>query len=114
VPLAMPIFVANRCERGFPVQPGCAWVMVSREGDQTNSNEDDPMQGHQLTQAVTEREAARILGLSVATLRAWRLKSRGPRFVRFGRSVRYLESDIAQYMDACAVVPGLDRRASMR
>ena len=72
------------------------------------------MQGQQLTQALTEQEAARILGLSIATLRAWRLKSKGPRFVRFGRAVRYLESDIARYMDACAVDPRLDRRASMR
>lgn len=41
-----------------------------------------------LTQALTERDAARLLGLSVATLRAWRLKGKGPRFVRFGRAVR--------------------------
>jgi hypothetical protein len=50
----------------------------------------------------------------VRYLRAWRLKAKGPRFVRFGRAVRYLESDIAQYMDACAVVPRLNRGASTR
>ena len=71
------------------------------------------MQG-QLTQALTERDAARVLGLSVATLRAWRLKRKGPRFVRFGRAVRYLEVDIARYMDGCAVDPRVDRRASIR
>jgi predicted DNA-binding transcriptional regulator AlpA len=57
----------------------------------------------QLTQALTERDAARLLGLSVATLRAWRLKRKGPRFVRFGRAVRYLEVDIVDYMGVCAV-----------
>jgi len=68
------------------------------------------MRDQPLTPALTEQEAARILGLSVATLRAWRLKARGPRFVRFARAVRYLEADIAQYMSACAVDPRLHRR----
>lgn len=67
-----------------------------------------------LTQALTERDAARVLGLSVATLRAWRLKHKGPRFVRFGRAVRYLEADIVHYMDACAVDSLPRRRAAMR
>lgn len=72
------------------------------------------MQAPHLTQALTEQEAARILGLSVATLRAWRLKSRGPRFVRFGRAVRYLEADIARYMEASAIDVGRDRRSALR
>jgi excisionase family DNA binding protein len=72
------------------------------------------MQRQHHTQALTEREAARLLNLSVATLRAWRLKAKGPRFVRFGRAVRYLESDLVQYMDGCAAFPRLDRRASVR
>jgi predicted DNA-binding transcriptional regulator AlpA len=67
------------------------------------------MNGHQ-TQALTEHEVALRLGLSVATLRAWRLKRKGPRFVRFGRAVRYLEADIERFVDACAV----DARASER
>ena len=33
-------------------------------------------------------------GLSVATLRAWRHRGKGPRFLRLGRSVRYLPSDV--------------------
>src|SRR5687767_5929214 len=44
--------------------------------------------------AVTEIEAATRLALSVATLRAWRHRGRGPRFVRFGRAVRYLAQDL--------------------
>ncbi|MEO8481995.1 MAG: helix-turn-helix domain-containing protein [Acidobacteriota bacterium] len=68
----------------------------------------------QLTQALTEHDAARILGLSVATLRAWRLKGKGPRFVRFGRAVRYLEADIAHYQQLCAVDATFDRRSASR
>jgi predicted DNA-binding transcriptional regulator AlpA len=42
------------------------------------------------TRALTEREVAELLGLSVATLRAWRHRGRGPRFLRLGRSVSLL------------------------
>jgi predicted DNA-binding transcriptional regulator AlpA len=51
--------------------------------------------------ALTEREVADMLGLSVATLRAWRHRGRGPRFLR--RSVRYLPSDVADFVRASAV-----------
>ena len=65
-------------------------------------SEDDGM-NEQQSQALTEHEVAQRLGLSVATLRAWRLKRRGPRYVRFGRAVRYLASDIERFVDTCAV-----------
>jgi predicted DNA-binding transcriptional regulator AlpA len=55
------------------------------------------------TRALTEREVADMLGLSVATLRAWRHRGRGPRFLRLGRSVRYLPSDVADFVRASAV-----------
>jgi DNA-binding transcriptional regulator YiaG len=53
--------------------------------------------------ALTEGEVAEQLGLSVATLRAWRHRGRGPRFVRFGRAVRYLPVDLAEFVRASAV-----------
>jgi excisionase family DNA binding protein len=59
--------------------------------------------------AMTEQEVARRLGLSVATLRAWRLRRRGPRYVRFGRAVRYLASDIERFVRASAVDHGSAR-----
>ncbi len=55
------------------------------------------------TRALTEREVANLLGLSVATLRAWRHRGKGPRFLRLGRSVRYLPSDLADFVRASAV-----------
>jgi predicted DNA-binding transcriptional regulator AlpA len=51
--------------------------------------------------ALTDREVASMLGLKVSTLRAWRLRADGPPFVRFGRAVRYLESDVLHYMQTC-------------
>ena len=64
----------------------------------------------QQSQALTEHEVAERLGLSVATLRAWRLKRRGPRYVRFGRAVRYLTTDIERFVDACAVEASIAER----
>jgi hypothetical protein len=43
------------------------------------------------------------LGLSVATLRAWRLKGCGPAYLKFGRAVRYRVSDVEAFIEACAV-----------
>ena len=45
-------------------------------------------QTRETARALTEREVAELLGLSVATLRAWRHRGKGPRFLRLGRSVR--------------------------
>jgi excisionase family DNA binding protein len=53
--------------------------------------------------ALTERQVAEQLGLSVATLRAWRHRGKGPRFLRLGRSVRYLPSDVDDFVRASAV-----------
>ena len=61
----------------------------------------DQMQG--TPRALTEREVAERLGLSVATLRAWRHRGKGPRFLRLGRSVRYLPSDVDQFVRTSAV-----------
>ena len=60
------------------------------------------------TRALTEHEVAARLGLSVATLRAWRLKRKGPRFVRFGRAVRYLPGDLDQFVEASSVSGATD------
>ena len=56
-----------------------------------------------MARALTEREVGELLGLSVATLRAWRHRGKGPRFLRLGRSVRYLPSDVDDFVRASAV-----------
>ena len=55
------------------------------------------------TRALTEREVSTLLGLSVATLRAWRHRGQGPRFLRLGRAVRYLPADLERFVCASAV-----------
>ena len=52
-----------------------------------------------------EREAAQILGISIKTLQAWRWQSRGPTYVKLGRRIGYLDSDLMAFMDKCRVEP---------
>jgi Helix-turn-helix domain len=42
-----------------------------------------------LPQMVSEKQAARILAVSIAALRRWRSEGRGPHFTRLERCVRY-------------------------
>ena len=51
-------------------------------------------------QPLTETEAAVRLRLKVATLRAWRNQGRGPAYVRLGRAVRYLATDIEEFLQS--------------
>lgn len=48
---------------------------------------------------LTTTEAAAYLGLQRTTLEAWRCRGGGPRFVKFGRSVRYRASDLGDWIE---------------
>ena len=54
---------------------------------------------------LTDREAAKELGLKVPTLRFWRMCGRGPKFIRMGRAVRYSPTDLMDYIKAQTVEP---------
>jgi len=42
-----------------------------------------------ISNLITEHEAAKMTGLSVSTLRAWRNQKKGFPYVRLGKSIRY-------------------------
>jgi hypothetical protein len=46
------------------------------------------------------QDAAALTGLSVSKLNLYRLKGGGPRFQKFGRSVRYRLADVMAFMNA--------------
>jgi excisionase family DNA binding protein len=46
---------------------------------------------------LTDVEVARRLGVSRFTVRSWRLKGVGPRFLKLGRAVRYRSQDVDDY-----------------
>ena len=48
---------------------------------------------------LNQKQAARVLGLSVRTLERHRVWGTGPRFVRLGRLIRYREYDLKEWVD---------------
>jgi excisionase family DNA binding protein len=50
------------------------------------------------TQLLKQSEAAKLLRLSERTLERLRVSGAGPSFVKAGRSVRYRESDLAEWI----------------
>ena len=49
---------------------------------------------------LNEREVATLTGLSVASVRRWRLLESGPRYLKIGASVRYRPSDLSAWLDS--------------
>jgi excisionase family DNA binding protein len=49
------------------------------------------------TTTLTDVEVAARLGVSRFTVRSWRLKGVGPRFLKMGRAVRYRLQDVDEY-----------------
>jgi predicted DNA-binding transcriptional regulator AlpA len=49
---------------------------------------------------LTEHDVARITGLSLASVRRWRLWRQGPRFLKLGRAVRYQREDLAAWLQS--------------
>jgi hypothetical protein len=47
---------------------------------------------------ITEGEAARILRVSVASLRRWRRQGAGPVYRKLGKTVRYRPDDLADFV----------------
>jgi predicted DNA-binding transcriptional regulator AlpA len=58
---------------------------------------------------LTEHDVARITGLSVASVRRWRLLRQGPRYLKIGSAVRYRPEDVAAWLRAA--VANLPQRA---
>jgi len=53
---------------------------------------------HGVADLLTEREAARLLCLSIRTLQKWRLCGRGPSFLKLGHAVRYEPAEIERFL----------------
>jgi len=48
--------------------------------------------------ALTERDVAKILSVSVRSVQHWRTTSEGPPFMRFGRLIRYSRRALLVWM----------------
>lgn len=56
-------------------------------------------------QAMDEKQASKILGVSVQTLRNWRHLRKGPSYMKMGRAVRYNLEDLQDYMEKKRINP---------
>jgi hypothetical protein len=54
---------------------------------------------------MTEKDAARIVGVTVHALRAWRWRKKGPTYLKLGSCVRYRLSDVQAYLERHLVDP---------
>jgi predicted DNA-binding transcriptional regulator AlpA len=55
---------------------------------------------------LTEHDVARITGLSVASVRRWRLLKIGPRAIKIGVAVRYKPEDLKAWLDSRPTIGG--------
>jgi predicted DNA-binding transcriptional regulator AlpA len=51
-----------------------------------------------IEELMNEHDIARITGLSVASVRRWRLLRQGPRYVKIGAAVRYKIEDVQAWL----------------
>ena len=54
---------------------------------------------------LNEQEASRILNCALSTLRNWRFLGKGPPYIKFGRCVRYSETDLQNYLERHRIAP---------
>jgi predicted DNA-binding transcriptional regulator AlpA len=52
------------------------------------------------TALLNEHDLARLTGLSVASVRRWRLLRQGPRFLKIGAAVRYKPKDVSAWLES--------------
>lgn len=53
-----------------------------------------------LNKLLNEYDVARITGLSVASVRRWRLLHQGPKYLKIGAAVRYRAEDILAWLES--------------
>ena len=49
---------------------------------------------------LNEHAVARITGLSVASVRRWRLLRQGPKYLKIGAAVRYKPEDVSAWLES--------------
>jgi len=64
-----------------------------------------------MTLLLTQREVARLLQLSERTLERWRVAGIGPKFGRYGRSIRYTPHAVEAYIASRVVGSTSERPA---
>jgi len=53
-----------------------------------------------LPELLNERDVARTVGMSLASVRRWRLRHEGPRYIKIGAAVRYRLQDVRGWLES--------------
>jgi predicted DNA-binding transcriptional regulator AlpA len=56
--------------------------------------------GDQPSLFLTDRDVARLLQVSVASVRRWRLLRQGPKYFKIGAAVRYRSEDLSEWIQS--------------
>ena len=65
----------------------------------SQSGEHESVATSQLPILLNEFDVARVTGLSVASVRRWRLFKQGPKYIKIGASVRYRADDVRAWLE---------------
>ena len=49
---------------------------------------------------LNEKEVARITGMSLASVRRWRIVGQGPRYIKLGAACRYRPEDLSSWLES--------------
>lgn len=52
-----------------------------------------------VAELLNEHDVARVTGLSVASVRRWRLFKQGPKYLKIGSAVRYRAEDVRAWLE---------------
>jgi predicted DNA-binding transcriptional regulator AlpA len=58
------------------------------------------MANNTLDSLLSEHDVARVIGLSVASVRRWRLLRQGPKFLKLHSAVRYRAEDLKAWLES--------------
>lgn len=53
-----------------------------------------------LEELLTEHDVSRVTGLSLASVRRWRLLRQGPKYLKLGSAVRYRREDVSAWLES--------------
>ncbi|MEO8592308.1 MAG: helix-turn-helix domain-containing protein [Candidatus Solibacter sp.] len=65
-----------------------------------------------LEKLLKEHDVAGVTGLSVASVRRWRLDGKGPKYLKIGSAVRYRPEDVAAWLESRPVHAGDDQEGA--